>query len=1004
MIRTVSETYRRWTVRVGVSGAVLTTVVAVALVIAVGNLLGLSSPPYVVLLGALIGISYGLLGVCMTLIFRVSRVINFAQPAVGLLAMAVMPLLTQVLHFPWWLAFLAVIPVGFVVGAACEAVVIRRLMSAPRVVGVVASLGVAGTLASATGYVQNLGVQGADVAPLGPPPGLPGFTIGPLAVTPGYTGLIISAPILTAAIALFLTRSRFGLAVRAAAANPDNARLAGISPALVSALAWGIAGLVSTVSTVFFLGELPADPNDAVFSTSALLPALGAAAIGAFRSMPRALAGGVVIGIVQQIMLWSTDYARFADLAVLVVLLMALVFTRSVHGRGDPVGSWTAVTTWRPLPAPLARLWLVRNYGRLLLLIGFGFIVFLATRDDLSAQRWTTTLCVAVVSLTVALITGLGGELSLGQFGFALLGAGTSFVVVRHTDNFAFGLLTAAVAGCVASLVVGYPSLRARGLTLTILTLAAAVAVPTAFLADPSVLGQGIVTPAQPVVGGIALHAGVPYFLMACVVSLVCAVVAWNVWRGGFGRLIRAARDNEPAAASFGVAVLPARLKLLAITGTIAALAGAVLMHSYTTVTTSSFSTDTNIRIVLAVVMGGLGILYGGPIGVLWLFASAVAQASSADSGTGTSSTLAIYSSALILILLAPGGAAQLLQPVRDVIAIGIGRLGGLRYTLSDLRGERQPKDPDEVVVGPAAERPELPALREIPVPAVAPGTPLLECRDLALGFGAVRAVDGLSLTVNQGEILGLIGPNGAGKTTTFEMIGGFARPSSGTILFDGVDITGRPVHDRARMGLVRSFQYAHLFPTMSVLDVVSLALERQHPTNTTASVLGVDLSVRSRRRVAEEIVAFFGLTPYREARIQELSTGTRRFVEIAALVSMRPRLLLLDEPSSGIAQRECEALGPLLHRLRDQFDLTMVLIEHDIPLVLSLADRVLAMAEGCELALGTPESVRSDPRVIDAYLGAKIETIERSNQPAGAGSSTTGIAPTPQDLGVAAD
>ncbi|MER6007840.1 branched-chain amino acid ABC transporter permease/ATP-binding protein [Nonomuraea angiospora] len=958
----------------------LGTAAALAAIIAVGNLLGLESPPYVVVLGMLIGVSYGLLGVCLTLIFRVSRVINLAQHAVGLLAMAFMPLLVQVLGLPWWIAFVAITPIGFAVGALTEAVVIRPLVHAPRVVGVVASLGAAGLLASAASYVLGLGAE--DPPPLPAPPGLPEFQVGPLVVSPGYTGLIISAPILTAALTLFLTRSKFGLAVRASATSTDNARLAGISPVLVSGLAWGLAGLIGTLTSVFFLGDVPSDPTSSVMSTATLLPALGAAAIAGFTSLPRALAGGIVIGVVQQIMLWSPTLSRYVDLALLLVLFGALMFSRRARLRGEVVGSWVAVTSWRPLPAPLARLWMVRNYGRLVLLAVAGYVALAATRDDTSAQLWTTTVCIAVVSLSVVLITGLGGELSLGQFGFAMVGAGVSHAVVRESSNFLAGLLAAGLAAGIVSVILAYPSLRARGLTLTILSLAFAVTVPTAFLADPRVMGFGAVTPQQPVLGGLVISAGVPYFLLAALIAGLCALLAWNVWRGGFGRQVRAARDNEAAAESFGIAVLGTRVKLLFVTGLIAGIAGAVLMHSYTSVSIAAFPVDINIRVVLAVVIGGVGILYGGPLGVLWLFASGVAQSSmSGSEGVNQAASLAIYSSVLVLILIAPGGAAQLLQPLRDLIAIGIGRLHGLRYTLADLRGEKRLEN--VVTLHPPKQLPVLRARVDD-----AEDGPLLECRDLRLSFGAVTAVGGLDLTVGRGEILGLIGPNGAGKTSTFELISGFARPDSGSVRFDGRDVTGLPPHRRAELGLIRSFQDAQLFPTMSTVEVITLALERQLRTNTAASILGIDLTVRKRHAVADEVIDYFGLTPYRESRIIELSTGCRRFVELAALISMQPRLLLLDEPSSGIAQRECEALGPLLHRLRQEFDLSMVIIEHDVPLVLSLSDRVLAMAEGRQLALGTPAEIRADSRVIDSYLGDSPDVLHRSNQSHLEGSS----------------
>jgi len=232
---------------------------------------------------------------------------------------------------------------------------------------------------------------------------------------------------------------------------------------------------------------------------------------------------------------------------------------------------------------------------------------------------------------------------------------------------------------------------------------------------------------------------------------------------------------------------------------------------------------------------------------------------------------------------------------------------------------------------------------------------------------------------VAKGETVGLIGPNGAGKTTLFEALGGFTRPDHGRVEFAGRDVTLLSPEARGDLGLIRSFQDAALFPTMTVLETVQLALERQLPSGLVASVVGFRGRDRRRAAMASELVGSMGLWPYRNKQVQELSTGTRRFTELACLVALEPTMLLLDEPSSGIAQRESEALGALLADLKAQLDLTLLVIEHDIPLVMGISDRVIAMESGQVIAVGTPEVVRHDPVVVEAYLGGKLEAIERS-------------------------
>src|SRR5207247_1034678 len=191
-------------------------------------------------------------------------------------------------------------------------------------------------------------------------------------------------------------------------------------------------------------------------------------------------------------------------------------------------------------------------------------------------------------------------------------------------------------------------------------------------------------------------------------------------------------------------------------------------------------------------------------------------------------------------------------------------------------------------------------------------------------GCGGVHAGDGITLDVYEWETAGLIGPNGAGKTTTFELLSRFTRLDSGVVTFDGRDVTCLSPEARGRLGLIRSFQDAALFPTMTVEDVVHLALERVAPTRVVASVFGIAGNERRKQVRAGEIIRFMSLDRFRRKQIRELSTGTRRIAELACMVALQPKLLLLDEPSSGIAQRETERLGDLLSELKIRFGMTL--------------------------------------------------------------------------------
>ena len=867
-------------------------------------------------------------------------------------------------HVPYWVAFLPALAVAAGIGALAEATVVRRLRNAPAIMSVVATLGVGQFLVLFAFAINSQAGAGAIYPE---PSWLPTFQFGALRVTPAYSGMLFLSPVVVLVVGGFLKFTRYGMAIRASASNPEAARMSGIFAPRMSSLAWAMAGALAAFSAILTQPTQGFSSSDS-FGPSLLLVALTGAVVARMHSLPVALAAGAAVGIVEQLLLWNYAQSGLVQVALFVIILVTLLVRRDHVGRGEEKGSWAAVQAARPLPHAIARLASVRAAAALLgvLLLGV-FLVLPQLVSNATSVRVTGTFAFIVIALSVGIVTGLGGQLSLGQFALGAVGAVVSFQVSRRTGNFfesfAYGGLAAAAMG----VVIGLPALRIKGLLLAVTTLSFALVIPSYILQQDWMLGSGK-NPGRPILAGRALEGGRSYYYVGLATLLVALLIARNIRAGGLGRRLIAVRDNEDAARSFTVPAATVKLQGLALAGFVAGLGGAMYGHSLSLIGPTSFPTRASIDVVAIAVIGGIGLLYGPLLG------AAVVQGAT-FLPLDTAGLAATALGQLLIIMYLPGGLGSLVAPARDRLAAWLARRAGIDVEAA-FAAER----------GFAADQP--PAADEAPPPAPPRRVrrrvgPLLEASGLRKTFGGVNAVRDVSVHVNAGEVLGLIGPNGAGKTTTFELLAGFVALDAGVVRYAGEDITSLRPEARAQAGLIRSFQDASLFPTLTVLECVQLALERVEPTKLVPSLLGFAGAEKRKVREAEALLAWLGLERYRASQIRELSTGTRRIAEIACLIALQPELLLLDEPSSGIAQRETEALGDLLLRVKRDLGLTLVVIEHDIPLIMGIADRIVCMAEGQVLAEGTPKAIRQNPAVIEAYLGASPAAIHRSGRSA---------------------
>ena len=284
----------------------------------------------------------------------------------------------------------------------------------------------------------------------------------------------------------------------------------------------------------------------------------------------------------------------------------------------------------------------------------------------------------------------------------------------------------------------------------------------------------------------------------------------------------------------------------------------------------------------------------------------------------------------------------------------------------------------------PEPEQPAVASERRDPHAEVSgEKSPVLRCTELTKRFGGITAVDRVDMELRDGEILGLIGHNGAGKTTLMDCISGFLDVDGGRVQLQGEDVTNLAPHERARGGLSRSFQDALLYPTLTTAETIAVARERHlQSRDAVAAAFALPACYESELEVADtvdELIELMGLTAFREKLTGELSTGSRRIVDLACILAQEPQVLMLDEPSGGVAQKETEALGPLLLRVRDHTKCSILVIEHDMALLTSICDRMIALELGAVIAEGTPAQVLEHPRVVESYLGTDETSIQRS-------------------------
>ena len=600
-----------------------------------------------------------------------------------------------------------------------------------------------------------------------------------------------------------------------------------------------------------------------------------------------------------------------------------------------PRGAWDA---WSP-PT-----WLSSRRFRYAL-IGAAAL-FLATYPLLSDDRYYQNMIIlslvfAIGAAGLNIITGYGGYVSLGQGAFIGLGGYTAAILSTKVGGDPFVWVPAAgvVAGLFAA-ALGVIAMRARGHTFVILTIVFLFLLQIVSINWQELTG-GTTGLTMPLPRWSIDIANWPFYYALLALLVASVALSWWIRRTKFGMGLVAIREDEDKAETVGINTPVYKILGFVASTVFVGMAGAVYGYYLSFVDPlGMFNILLSVQVILSVLLGGRGTLWGPVLGAF--IVEPLNEFANNSLGGGNARLLVFGGLMALVVLFMPRGivpgVSELLERKRTRGRAG---LVGERLGAIELKERALP-----------TERP------------AAGGRMLLDVKGLAKRFGGLRAVDACGFGVPEGSITALIGPNGSGKTTLFNLIDGTMSPDAGEVWFDGRRIDRLRPWDRAHAGIGRTFQITRLFREMTVLENVVAPVRDFHVRR-----LGADAVSGSEAERAEELLDFVGMRRYRDARASALSYGQQKLLELAQVLMLDPRLLLLDEPAGGINPTLIERMGEMIRELNGRGK-TLLIVEHNMPFVLGLCDPVRVLGRGRLMAEGTPEEIQKDPKVLDAYLG----------------------------------
>jgi ABC-type branched-subunit amino acid transport system ATPase component/ABC-type branched-subunit amino acid transport system permease subunit len=685
------------------------TAVAVGVVVAYVVLQQLfPAPAGVIVQGLLVGSLSALVAIGIALVYRANKVVNFAQADLGTVPVTLVVCLMAFNGMSFWIAVPMALALAVALGALIERLVIRRFSKAPRLILMVVTIGLAQILA---GLASAIPFAFGEILPPQrfASPFSFSFTITPITFGANELMALVTVVAVAVALPLVLRRTSIGMAIRACAEGAERASLLGIDAARIQTVVWVLASVLGAVATLMRAGTLGL-PFGSAFGPSLMLRALAAAVIGRMENFGVIFAAAAGIGVIETSIMWDRGTGDLVDPILLGVIIVALL---AQHGRAPSRVAAGAASTWqqsgvvRPIPAELGRLpevrWGLRGLGVALMAI----LVALPLVLDTSKTNLAAVACLyGILAVSLVILTGWAGEISLGQVGFLGIGAAVSGSLNAHFQlDLLLTVVCAAVVGGVAAVVIGLPALRIRGLFLAVTTLGFALATSSLLLNRDYIgfLPDDIEEPVQrlPVLGRAAISSEEAMFYTCLAALLVVLWCAHNLQRSRTARVLMAGRDNERAAQAYGISLPRTKLLAFGMAGFAASFAGGLLAVQQRAVGGQIFAPIESIRAMTMVVVGGLGSLPGALVGTVFVkstewFNGAVPQGyrflfTFAGSGVGL----------VFVLMFVPRGLGSLLYALRDAALRHVATRRGLTVSGLTADGLDRPAAPGRRAVAP---------------------------------------------------------------------------------------------------------------------------------------------------------------------------------------------------------------------------------------------------------------------------------------------------------------